>query len=114
MPAFVVGRFRLVVGRFCSVRRRRSLIGGGWNGNTRAIAQPVGAVDDDPITGRKTGLDLHLVAVDGAYFDGFRGDLVVVANEVDISTRSAALDGGIRHRDDIVQSANEQADVDEL
>ncbi len=102
-----------MVVRFGIVFGRRLLIGGSWDRDPRPVAQPVGAVDDDPVARRETGLDLHLVAVDDTEFHRSRGDFVIV-DEIDVSSGSAALDRRSRHRDDVIQGADQQSDVDEL
>src|SRR5260370_19639527 len=77
-------------------------------------AQAVCAVDHNPLTDRHAGIDRCHWAIGRADIDRSDRHPVVGVDDVDVTSRCAALDGGGRHRDDIMQRLHQKLRVDEL
>jgi hypothetical protein len=110
-------RRRILRLRILRVRRgicRRRLARCGRHDHARAVAQAVCAVDHNPLTDRHAGIDRCHWAIGRADIDRSDRHPVVGVDDVDVTSRCAALDGGGRHRDDIMQRLHQKLRVDEL
>jgi hypothetical protein len=110
-------RRRILRLRILRVRRgicRRRLARCGRHDHARAVAQAVCAVDRNPLTDRHAGIDRCHWAIGRADIDRSDRQPVVGVDDVDVTSRCAALDGGGRHRDDIMQRLHQKLRVDEL
>lgn len=110
-------RRRILRLRILRVRRgicRRRLARCGRHDHARAVAQAVCAVDHNPLTDRHAGIDRCHWAIARADIDRSDRHPVVGVDDVDVTSRCAALDGGGRHRDDIMQRLHQKLRVDEL
>ena len=110
-------RRRILRLRILRVRRgicRRRLARCGRHDHARAVAQAVCAVDHNPLTDRHAGIDRCHWAIGRADIDRSDRHPVVDVDDVDVTSRCAALDGGGRHRDDIMQRLHQKLRVDEL
>src|SRR5262249_31773885 len=72
---------------------RRRALAGGTQDDLGAVAQLVGAVDDDPVAGLQARQHGHLVAVGRAGLHRPHGDGVIGVDQVDEAARGAELDG---------------------
>jgi hypothetical protein len=110
-------RRRILRLRVLRVRRgicRRRLARYGRHDHARAVAQAVCAVDYNPLTDRYAGIDHCHWAIGRADIDRSDRHPVVGVDDVEVTSRCAALDGGGRHRDDIMQRLHQKLRVDEL
>ena len=107
-------RIRRRILRLRILRVRRGSAAGAWlgAGHARAVAQTVCAVDHNPLTNRHAGIDRCHWAIGRADIDRSDRHLVGV-DDVDVTSRCAALDGGGRHRDNIIQRLHQKLRVDE-
>jgi hypothetical protein len=106
-------RRRILRLRILRVRRgicRRRLARCGRHDHARAVAQAVCAVDHNP----HAGIDRCHWAIDRADTDRSDRHPVVGVDDVDVTSRCAALDAGGRHHDDIMQRLHQKLRVDEL
>ena len=86
----------------------------GRHDHARAVAQAVCAVDRNPLTDRHAGIDRCHWAIGRADIDRSDRHPVIGVDDVDVTSRCAALDGGGRHRDDMMQRLHQKLRVDEL
>jgi hypothetical protein len=110
-------RRRILRLRILRVRRgicRRRLARCGRHDHARAVAQAVCAADHNPLTDRHAGIDRCHWAIGRADIDRSDRHPVVAVDDVDVTSRCAALDGGGRHRDDIMQRLHQKLRVDVL
>ena len=110
-------RRRILRLRILRVRRgicRRRLARCGRHDHARAVVQTVCAVDHNPLTNRHAGIDRCHWAIGRADIDRSDRHPVVGVDDVDVTSRCAAPDGGGRHRDDIMPRLHQKLRVDEL
>ena len=88
---------------------RRRLARCGRHDHARAVAQA-----RDPLTDRHAGIDRCHWAIGRADIDRSDRHPVIGVDDVDVTSRCAALDSGGWHRDDIMQRLHQKLRVDEL
>ena len=93
---------------------RRARMGGRPAADLGAVAQTVGAVDDDLVADLQALRDLHPLAVARSQLDDPDLHGIVGLDEVDEGSRLAALDGGDRNHRRILDRVDQQPDVHEL
>src|SRR5262245_13536412 len=87
---------------------------GGCDRHFRSLAQAVRAVDDDPVTWRKTGFDGKHGSVLRAKLDGTHRYLIVWTNDVDVRSWRAPLDRARRHGYHCVQRLDQKPRINKL
>jgi hypothetical protein len=93
---------------------KRGITRCGRRDHAGAVALAVCAVDHNPLTDRHAGIDRCHWAIGRADIDRSDRHPVVGVDDVDVTSRCAGLDGGGRHRDDIMQRLYQKLRVDEL
>src|SRR6516165_4445079 len=81
-------------------RSRRAVLAG--NSHLQSVAQTIGAVDDDALAGRQTGIDRGDIGVDRSGADLPYRNRVVGIDDVNVGAGRAALDCRGRHGDRVL------------
>ena len=80
-----------------------------------AVPQTVGAVDDNPVARRKARVDREYLSPSRrSKIDGSRRNRIIGADDIDISSRRAALNRVRRQGHDAVQGIYQEPCIDEL
>src|SRR5438105_11481873 len=82
--------------------------------HVRTIAQPIGAIDDDDISGRETALHSHKIGIDGSQRDAAHRHSPAWANQENEIAGRAVLNCSNRNGGLCVQRIHKDFDVDEL
>ncbi len=85
----------------------------GGGPDLRAVAQAIGAVDDDGVAGAEAAQDDRVLAVARSQGDRMHRHRVLV-DEEDVVAGRAAQHRGRRHQHRLMQRIDEQADIDEF
>src|ERR1700730_5287831 len=79
-----------------------------------AVAQLVGAIDDDTVAHRKPGTNLDTVTIGDAELDLADRYGAVVIDEIDEGAGNPALNARRRHHHDILVGIDQEPDIHEL